>query len=602
MMTPGRHGWKGLTALMVVLLCAACASKRSAAGTGALPQPWAGGQVTAPARRLSDEERLRLSYYYQEAFKHKQAERHSAAYALYNHCLDIDPEAPEALFETGLYLLYLRREEEGLQRIAKAAEREPENEWYKEALASYYVDMNDAEHAIPVLEDLARLCPTRTDVLSQLMRFYARSEQYGDALRVVEQIETLEGKNEQLSQLKCGLYIELKDDQSAIHELEELAAEHPEELGYKVLIGNQYLLQGKEKEALDVYHEVERVDPVNPALQEALLSYYKRTNNDAAYANLRDTLLYGEHTHAGVRANLLRDLIMNRNKIENGKAEVDSIFGRILGRKQKSIDILALYAAYLVEEKAGEDTIAGVMKRVLEVEPDNRTALFQLLQYYGNRKETEALADVCRQGINHYPDRLVFYFYLGFAYYQDDRIDDALDALADGTKQVSEDEDPGLVSDLYSMMGDLYYKKGKEKEAFAAYDSCLAYRDDNVMCLNNYAYYLSLQKRDLDKAEEMSYRTIKAEPDNPTYLDTYAWILFIKKRYAEARIYIDKVLAVGNAEGSEPISGVLWEHAGDIYYHCGEREQALKYWLQARKAGEHSPQLLRKIKLKQYVE
>lgn len=593
---------KGLWAALCVGLLAACASGRQAREAAPARTKAAAPSSSVAGRQLPAEQRARLSYFYQEALKHKQAERHSAAYELYRHCLEIDSLAPEALYETGIYLMYLRREEEGVRMLAKAARLEPDNLWFKEALASYYIDKRDVERAIPVLEDLATLAPKRTDVLSQLVTMYVNSGQYTEAVQALDRIELIEGKSEQVSLEKYRLYMELKDEKSAFRELELLAEEFPDDLAYRVLIGNQYLRQDKPEKALAVYKGVEHQEPENPTLQMALLDYLEYTKNDTAYTHLRDSLLYSENTDIGVRASLLRDLIQQQNGSEEDKAQVEGIFARILQKKQKNIDMLALYAAYLTHEKASNDSIAGVMKRILEVEPDNRTALFHLLQYYGSRKEAGPLADVCRQGINYYPDQLVFYFYLGFACYQDDRIDEALDALENGTKQVNGGVDPAVVSDLYSMMGDLYYKKGRPEEAFAAYDSCLVYRDDNISCLNNYAYYLSLRGEQLDKAEEMSYRTIKAEPNNRTYLDTYAWILFIKKRYTEARIYIDKVLDPATADDEEEINGVLLEHAGDIYFQCGEKEQALKFWRQAQEAGGASPLLERKIKLKKYVE
>ena len=102
----------------------------------------------------------------------------------------------------------------------------------------------------------------------------------------------------------------------------------------------------------------------------------------------------------------------------------------------------------------------------------------------------------------------------------------------------------------------------------------------------------------------MSYRTIKAEPKNPTYLDTYAWILFRQERYNEARIYIDQTL-----QNSTDTSAVLLEHAGDIYYHTGDADKAVVLWQQARERasgdselkGERLNILNRKIKHKKYL-
>ena len=146
-------------------------------------------------------------------------------------------------------------------------------------------------------------------------------------------------------------------------------------------------------------------------------------------------------------------------------------------------------------------------------------------------------------------------------------------------------------------IGDLLFEKGRKAEAFAAYDSCLQWKDDNLGCLNNYAYYLCLSGDNLDKAAVMSLKTVVAEPKNSTYLDTYAWILFMQERYAEAKIYIDQ--AVMNDTDS---SAVIIEHAGDIYFKAGDTDGALRLWRRAAAKDPDNALLKRKIRLKKYVE
>ena len=157
---------------------------------------------------------------------------------------------------------------------------------------------------------------------------------------------------------------------------------------------------------------------------------------------------------------------------------------------------------------------------------------------------------------------------------------------------------------LILVMGDILHQKGADREAFAAYDSCLAWKDDNISCLNNYAYYLSERNLRIDDAEKMSLRTIKAEPDNATYLDTYAWILFRQKRYAEARAYIDRTL-----EHDADSSSVMLSHAGDIYFHDGDVDKAVEFWQKALERfndaqgdAREKQLLIRKIKTRKYLK
>ena len=152
-------------------------------------------------------------------------------------------------------------------------------------------------------------------------------------------------------------------------------------------------------------------------------------------------------------------------------------------------------------------------------------------------------------------------------------------------------KDSAVIVSAYSAMGDAYYQKNDTKNAFKAYDKVLKVSPDNIYVLNNYAYYLSQQNTQLDHAAEMSLRTLKEEPTNATYLDTYAWILFLQKRYDEAKAYVDLTL-----QNSKNPDKVLLEHAGDIYLMAGDKDKAVSYWQQAIEAGGNKASLERKIK------
>ena len=168
---------------------------------------------------------------------------------------------------------------------------------------------------------------------------------------------------------------------------------------------------------------------------------------------------------------------------------------------------------------------------------------------------------------------------------------------------MKEDTPIDLISNSYTLLGDLYHDLGDDEKAYAAYDSCLIYNPEDVGALNNYAYYLSLNNHDLARAEEMSAKTIKAEPDNYTYIDTYAWILFMQKRYDEAKVQIDRALEVMGDIIEAEDSNIV-EHAGDIYFKAGDKEGALRLWIKADQLGntEAPDTLRRKIKTKKYIK
>jgi predicted negative regulator of RcsB-dependent stress response/MFS family permease len=150
---------------------------------------------------------------------------------------------------------------------------------------------------------------------------------------------------------------------------------------------------------------------------------------------------------------------------------------------------------------------------------------------------------------------------------------------------------PVLESDFYGQIGDLNYFLKNKQVAFDSYEKALKLNPQNLPVLNNYSYYLSLEKRDLDKAEQMSGITVKLEPLNPTYLDTYGWILFEQGSYIMAKIYIEKAI-----EYSDEPSAEVYEHYGDVLFMNGEQEKAVVQWKKARELGGDSKTLKRKIR------
>ena len=97
--------------------------------------------------------------------------------------------------------------------------------------------------------------------------------------------------------------------------------------------------------------------------------------------------------------------------------------------------------------------------------------------------------------------------------------------------------------------------KAKTKVLYAAYDRVLELDPYNLMVLNNYAYHLATHGGDLTKAEQMSAVTIREQPNNPVFLDTYGWILHLKGQDELAKFYLNKALwnaqKTGNKEEIE---------------------------------------------------
>ena len=118
---------------------------------------------------------------------------------------------------------------------------------------------------------------------------------------------------------------------------------------------------------------------------------------------------------------------------------------------------------------------------------------------------------------------------------------------------------------------------------------------NNLGALNNCAYYLACEDRDLDKAEAMILKVVSEKPEDGTSLDTYAWVLFKKQDYVKAKEVIDGALENESAPSAE-----LYEHAGDIYFMNKEPDEALEFWRKALALDPDNDLLKRKVKHKTF--
>lgn len=550
----------------------------------------------------------RLDYFMMEAAKCRMQDNMSASMEMYRHCLEINPDSPEALFQLGLVHVYLKEDSLGMECLERALELDPDNAYYTEVLASLYIRRSETDEAVPLLERLNRLQGKRSDVLYQLANIYARNEEYARSIEVYDKMELLEGKLPSISRDKFALYMQMGDSVSAFKELQRLCDEYPADLSYRIGMGYSYQQLGNFDEAMKIYEEVRRVDPDNITLQMALMDYYKLQGQDSLFEATRDSILYAPQTATEDRARILQQMSMASDADSAGMERMTGVFEHVLQVDSVNTDLMMLYAMYLEGTGRPAVDIHNVLVRVMAIAPDNEEATRWLLRYYGDQHDYISLEEVCRKGANYHPENLSYHYFLGVALLLQGEEKAALDAMGQGLRLRSADANPNMVASMFSSMGDVLHQLGKDQESYAQYDSALVYNPDDAMCLNNYAYFLSLKSENLDKAEEMSYRAVKAEPDNPTYLDTYAWIMFTKGKYAEAAECMDNIVpwdSLGQfLEEDTVTSAVVLEHAGDIAWMNGDTARASLLWYHAmvRSGKDISPVLLKKVRKKKYYK
>ena len=534
-----------------------------------------------------DAEQRRLTYYYLAAEQQKAMGNNSAMADLLQHCLEIDANHPAVNYDLAMIQFNLRNDSLGLKMLKNAAAHDPDNPYFLETLASVYISMHKTEDAVPVLEHMSKLQTKRTDILAQLFQLYKNDGRTQDAINVLDRIQTLQGNNTRIATQKYALYMDLADTVQAFSQMRALCEEHPYDASSLLILGDLYLNANRPDSTRAILARVERIDPHNTNLQMARMQYHISTGDTLRYQSLRDSLILEEKADIGLRVNGLSMLVRECLSDSTQRMHAERIFAELLAPDKPDISFLQLYIAYrsyAYHEQT--EQLLPIMERILEVEPSDLQTIETILRYYITKNDIERVGTLCEKALLYHPSEMSFHYFLALSLAQQKRMPETVNALQTAIRQADEQSRPDVLGDVYALLGDVYHEMGNEKGAFEAYDSCLVYAPDNVGCLNNYAYYLSLKDEQLDRAEKMSYRAIKAEPTNKTYLDTYAWILFMQQDYTTARIYMDRVVDPNLPDStlleSEETNAVLLEHAGDIYSQCGQMEQALRFWKLAR--------------------
>lgn len=550
----------------------------------------------APSSRqdhLSKNDRARFQYFFLEAVRQQQAGQYAAAYDLLEHCRQIDPKSAVVYYMQAQYLSQLGKDSLALKNYETAARLNPKNDSYQERLALYYLAAKNYAEATKVYEQLAANNRDRDDILNVLIKLYQQNRDYDKMLDAINRMEQINGESEEIMLSKVQVYEMKGDKKNAYKALKQMADSHPDDNMYSILLGNWEMQNGKQKEAYKIFSRVVSEEPDNTYALSSLYDYYRSAGNDDEAKAMSDRILLGKTTPSDSRVQFLKMAIN-----ENESNRVDSmltvaLIDSVQRVAPKDSSVAELKVLYLAQKNMPQEMLDSALVQLLDITPDNAGARFQLIQNLWTRQAWEEIAALGANGMLYNPDQLAFYYFTGLArYYLKDDLG-ALNAFQHGTAQIHKDSNPDIVSDFYGIMGDIYSQREEKAKAFAAYDSCLAWKPDNALVLNNYAYYLStMPGGDLKRAEEMSAKSVKMEPKNGTYLDTYAWILYGQERYAEAKIYIEQALA---NDTDSVISAVVLEHAGDIWAKNGDMTKAGNYWRQALANGGDKDTLNKKI-------
>ena len=514
---------------------------------------------------------------------------------LLEHCHALDPESCAIMYDLASVYGYMGKDSLAHEYLTRIVAKEPANQHYNRALMNFYAATGDKAAAIKVCEGMLETSASKSDIYITLYSLYTELGCHVKAIEALDKLEKLEGRSEDISINKLKQYMLLQDSTRAVEVVMQLIEENPDDLRFVTLLGDTYGFFGNYEAALDRYNAALAISPDDTYSLMSLSSFYSGGGNDSLYSEYTERLLKSGGLDAATRTNALVEYI-------NYKMPIDSVrAGEFLKEMSllpsDELEIAEVYVQYLMFINERQEVIIPQLEKILSIDPERRSAMLQLLGFAIDRNDNVAVLKYADNALMYIPEMLELYFYKGLSQYLLGEKDKAIETYKTGLERRGEDASREMVATIYSMLGDAYHEKSMMEECVLAYDSALVYNPDDLGVLNNYAYYMTLEGWELQRALEMSHKTIVAEPENPTYIDTYAWALFALGRYEEAKAYIDKLFMI-----DEERDAVVYHHAGDIYARCGEMDRAVEFWQKAVEKGDESKLLKKKIKKRKYYK
>lgn len=543
---------------------------------------------------ITQANRVKATYVLMEAQRQHFLEHDDAFYHLIAYAYSLDSTNTSIAFYMGVAKFERTSFEHtdeltaALAQMRKHVEAHPEDKYEARLYAHAAFLVNQYQEGLRVLNIQHQLYPQDDNLLSTMADAYEKTSDYKKALAIYDTLQQWQGQSVELSSAKLKAYQALNDTTGAIHEMRALLASAPTNADYNLAMGKMLFMFGYRDSAMVYYDKAQQYEPDNG------LTYLTKAEY---YLALGDTLNYDRQTYQALVSTDLDvesklQILVNYTKTllsaKDTTHRTDHLFDVLIEQHPLEPQIRVLYSEYLMVIDNNEGA-AEQIDYALNLDPTNKELWTRLMAYYLYAGNYEKAIEVGDKAIRLNPDNVELYSYLGSSCYSVKQYDKAIEVY-DKALAILDSTQVDDRSNLLSGKADVKFAMGDTIAAFALYDQSLDLNPDNPGTLNNYAYFLALSNRDLDKAERMSAKTIVEDAANPTYLDTYAWVFYMRKEYTMAQLYIE--MAIKNEE--QPTSE-LFEHYGYILLANGDKQKALEQWRKAIELKPDNEQLVKQI-------
>lgn len=542
------------------------------------------------------------------------------AYEYYRLAYQLDPNNKMAANRYGFYYQFkgdsiVPDKEKAL--IREFIEAYPEE--YTES--SQYVNLctlqGDFPEAFRVLKRLHSIYPDRTDILNELAMTALYMEMHDSTIYYLNEQEKIEGPSPALTHAKIITYLAQGDTINVLSESDRAIRENPSSPLFYLMKGSVLEHLGRGEEAMPIYMEADSLFPDNWDIKQYMAYYYKEKGDSVAMDKAVLQALQTEDGDIEDKIELFSEYVSPIIEDKAPTEVADRLMDSLLEQYPYEPTIASLAAQYSNAKGNMDEAIDRAIIAV-DMASDNIDYRTMLINYLVMSERYAEAVDLFVNTPDMENASPLMYILASNAYHGLKRYDEALETVDSLINQLLPDKNPldvtmaelrltlsetgmEMLASAEGERANILFELDKPQDAADAYEFALKLIPDDLWMLNNYAYFSATKGLDLQKAAEMSLKTITENPDNPIFLDSYAYILFLQGEYVQAAEYMEKAIA-GLEEENLSDTSEYWEHYGDILSKIGETDRALEMWRKALKLSPERTILKDKIKAKKYIE
>ena len=534
------------------------------------------------------------------------------ARSLFSRAIEQDSTYAPAHYELANNILY-EDPSRAVVHACIAAKIDSTNRWYRQLYGQALLVSKRYAEAIPVFETLVRT-ERNPDHYRLLAALYEQDNRPFSAIAILDSAEGQFGLNPYLAEMKRGMLLSTHQFDRALEESQKMVEHIPYMPESHIALGEVYAMMQKDSLAEVSFRKALEIDPANAMAWMALGDHHHRRGDMRAYLNAVYHLFKLEGLPLNEKLSLFRRFTSNRRFYGENYSQIDILATTLYNSYPKDKEVMEMYANHLISSGKIGDALNLYKEQCAEAEVEKETylAVMEIESYLGH---ADSVTLYLNRALARFPKDAELYLRRGHIHLMDKELDKAIDGYHEGLKHADNDT---LRSSIWGYIGDVYHQKAtggddmivegqfgtrstdrnqrkQMARCYDCYDKALALHADNSSVLNNYAYFLSLEERDLERALQMAERATALAANNPTFLDTRAWVLHKLDRNDEAKRIMRQAISLDATNSAD-----LQLHYGDILAALGERFMAEVYWRKALDNGYDKPSIEQRIaRLKQ---